>query len=126
MEKETIIFLEGEKETDHDRIFKQLQNRGYDCRLLNELYYYPEKLKELPTLNPDFLFIATTGIRVDEQKILVSTFDSLKYVPKAVMFWGENSAMTYLGIARELKKAGTKFYFAPNLEGDELEEIIWI
>mgnify|MGYP007100090052 CR=1 FL=1 len=124
----TILFLEGEKGTDFQEDFDSLVGRGFEVSILDNLYYEPEKLKQIKKLNPDCLFIGTTGVRTKEREQLVSIFQSLKYVPKNVMFAGEHSAMVYLGLSRELKRYGTKFYFSPSPydKEDEICEIEWI
>ena len=123
-----ILFLEGEKGTEFQEDFDSLVGRGFDVSILDSLYYEPDKLKQIKELNPDCLFIGTTGVRTKEIEQLVSIFKSLKYVPKNVMFDGEHSAMFYLWLARELKQHGTKFYFSPSPydKEDKIYEIEWI
>lgn len=124
----TILFLEGSDETDFPDEFDCLIRWGFDVSELNNLYDNPEKLKTLPELNPDCLFIGTTGMRTEEIKELTSIFMQLNYVPKAIMFEGENSAMTFLNAARHFKEKGTKFYFAPSpfFDDEVINEIKWI
>lgn len=58
----------------------------------------------------------------EKLNVLIDLFESLDYIPKNIIFGSERSAMTLLGLARELKPKGTKFWFM----FDELEEISWI
>lgn len=124
----TILFLEGEKGTEFQEDFDSLICRGFDVSILDNLYHEPKKMKLIKEIDPDCLFIGTTGVRTKERKELVSIFQSLKYIPKSVMFDGEHSAMVYLGLARELKQYGTRFYFSPSPydKEDEIYEIEWI
>lgn len=124
----TILFLEGEKGTEFQEDFDSLISRGFDVLILDNLYHESEKLKQIKEIDADCLFIGTTGVRTEERKELVSIFQSLKYIPKNVMFDGEHSVMVYLGLARELKQYGTKFYFSPSPydRDDEIYEIEWI
>lgn len=123
--KPIIAWLEGGKEIDFRESFRVMKD-SFNIVEFKNLYTRPGKLKKLPVLNPDYLFIGTTGSRIEKREVLLDVFRSLGYTPKAVIFHGENSAMTYLGIARELKKLGTKFYYPPHWEGDKLREICWI
>jgi len=84
----------------------------------------PEKLRRLPVINPDYIFIGTTHSRMKEKHKVLSAFDALKYVPKAVIFPSNSTAEVLLGVAREYKALGTKFYIT-GYDG-EIEELEWI
>lgn len=123
----TVLFLDGRYGSDYEDNIKNLQERGYKTQLLDELYENPEKLAQIPEIDPDFIFIGTTGMYADERQMLIKKFRELNYVPKAVMFFNDYAAEIYVGIARELKKRGTKFFFAPStIFKDEPKEISWI
>ena len=121
MEIEDIVFLEGNLGTDHREMFNEL-SRDYNCMIFDNLYKRPDKLIALKFLKPECLFIGTTGMFVDKIDNLIDYFNISEYIPKMVIFASENSAMALLGLARDLKEKGTKFYY----KYDELEEIIWI
>ena len=123
-----ILFLEGEKGTDYKKSFNNLKKMGFRVGILDELYENPNKLKKIKTINPDYLFIGTTGLRYEKREILIKTFKTLNYIPKSVIFFSERSAMAYLKISKELKKVGTKFFYSPEPQfgKSEIEEIEWI
>lgn len=124
----TILFLEGMKGTDFRDDFDSLNNKGYEVSILDNLYTEPEKMEQIKVIDPDCLFIATTGIRKKELYILSSYFYSLNYIPRNVMFDSERTVRLFLEYTRELKKLGTKFYFLPNPYNEEKieTEINWI
>jgi len=123
---EKIVFLEGSIGTDFKEEFDILKEMGFDVFIIDNLYEEPNKLKLIKELNPEYLFIGTTGVRKKEKEVLISIFSELKYIPKKVMFANEHSAMVYLGLSRDLKKYGTKFYFTPYSINDCIDEIEWI
>jgi len=121
---EQIVFLDGESGTDHRNEFTYL-SRYYNCLLFDDLYNHPSKLAALKFLNPEYIFIGTTGMRREELNSLEELFVTIGWIPKGVIFAGENSAMALLGLARELREKGTKFYYNYHMSG-KLEEISWI
>jgi len=122
----TVLFLEGETGTDFRDALDALKEMGYVVNILDNLYNDPFKLKAIPQIDPDFLFIGTTGIRKEEISKLTLLFKLINWTPRGVIFSDEHSAMVYLSIARDLKKKGTKFYFSPYDGEEKLIEIEWI
>jgi len=125
MNKE-IYILEGGEYNDWEEATKHLKKQ-YPCTEITNLYEEPTKLKLLEEYNPWGIFLGTTGIgHDDERKKLRETFLSIDYIPEAIIFASENTAMTYLDIARNLKKAyGTISYEIDIFDGS-LQEIEWI
>lgn len=121
---EQIVFLEGESGTDHRDEFVYL-SRYFNCMIFDELYAKPNKLAALKFLNPEYLYVGTTGMRRDELNKLEDLFTAVGWVPKGVIFSSERSVMAVLGLVRELKEKGVKFYYNYRMSG-ELEEISWI
>jgi hypothetical protein len=119
-------FLNGQKGL-HDlesRFCKSFENNGKEVLVLDNLFEQPEKLKSL--LDCDNLVLSTTGMYLEDVNKLVDAFKQLNYVPKVVVFVTEQTAMSLLGVAREMKKLGTKFYFFDCLDNKSLQEINWI
>lgn len=125
MNKE-IYILEGGTEDDWKELTDKLKNQ-YSCTTFTNLYKEPEKLRLLQEYEPWGIFIGTTGIGHDEErKELRKQFLSINYIPEAIIFATEPSALTYADIARNLKqKYGTTSYFIDIFDG-ELIEISWI
>ena len=122
----TIIFLEGQKVLDHKN-FVSDETEGYtkddfNSIVLDNLYEDFGKLVAVKFIKPEYIHIRTTGLMYEKLNVLVDLFESLDYVPKNIIFGSERSVMSLLGLARELKTKGTKFWFM----FDELEEISWI
>jgi len=99
----TILFLEGGEYSDYETAFNYLKEIGYKVSLLSNLYESPDKLEQIVTIDPDCLFIGTTGMRHEKRKILIEKFNSIKYIPRNIMFANRDSARVYVGTARELK-----------------------
>lgn len=117
--KDKIVFLRGEEflvgvgEQDYE----EYKNTGiYECIILNNLYHTPEKIKELKDIDPEYIYINTTGMFVEKIEVIMSNFNELNYIPKGVIFGTEKSAFSLLGIARKLKSLGCVFYES-DLEG---------
>jgi hypothetical protein len=122
----TIVFLEGTKVLDHKN-FVSDNTEGYtkvdfNSIVLDNLYEDFGKLICIKFIKPEYIHIRTTGLMHEKINVLVDLFESLNYIPKNIIFGNERSAMILLGLARELKAKGTKFWFM----FDELEEISWI
>lgn len=117
---EQVIFLEGESGSDHREAVNELSRR-YNCLIFDELYVKPQKLAALKFLNPEYIYIGTTGMFKEKIDVLIEMFDAVGWVPNNVIFSSERSAMSF--DVEEYKKKGTKFYYDLN---DELEEISWI
>lgn len=119
-------FLNGQ-EGQHDmegKLFLRMLKLGKKAKLIDNLFEQPEKLAQV--IGCDNLVLSTTGLYADKLKMLVAAFEKMNYVPKVVIFMGENTAMAFLGTARDLKKKhGTEFYF-PDIFDDSLFEISWI
>jgi len=125
MNKE-IYILEGGPENDWSEISDILKEE-YTLTEITNLYEDPKQLKILEERSPWGIFIGTTGIGHElERKELRRIFKSIDYIPEAIIFSAEMSAMTYLDIARDLKKHyGTKSYWSHPLRC-ELIEYEWI
>ena len=120
----TIVYLEGQPVLDHSSYVENLVNpKNYNHIVLDNLYENYHKLLSLKYLEPDFVYISTTGVYKDKIDTLIEVFEITEYIPKSVIFNSERSVMVLLGLARELKEKGTKFYY---LYEDDLEEINWI
>lgn len=124
--KEKIYILEGGYENDFAEHLDDLKEK-FDCTEITNLYEEPEKLRILEDDQPWGIFIGTTGIGHElERKELRRIFKSIDYIPHAIIFATELSAMTYLDIAKDLKKHyGTISYFASFIDGS-IREIEWI
>lgn len=124
----TIVHLEGQPVIDHssyveDSLDCEQQINKFNHIVLDNLYEDFAKLVAVKYINPDYIHIKTSGLYKEKIDILIDLFESLEYIPKSIIFYNENSAMTLLGLARELKEKGTKFYY---LYDDGLQEISWI
>ena len=118
---EQIVFLNGTSGYE-DIIGVEKLQRNFNCILFDDLYEKPEKLVALKFLKPEYLYINTTGLFRDKINSLVDYFLIAEFLPKGVIFGSENSVMALLGLARDLKEKGVKFYYYY----DDLEEISWI
>lgn len=114
---------EGLHEFEED-LMKDLQKHNKPTLVLDNLFENPERLKEITKC--DNLAFSTTGLQADKLEKLIEAFEKMKYVPKVVIFGGERSVMVFLGLARELKKHGTRFYYYDDISGKDLYEIGWI
>lgn len=122
----TIAFLNGDPGLHYqqENYVKFLTKAGKNVVVLDDLYNQPEKLNKVRDC--ETLYLQTTGFR-SELKDLVNIFKSLNYVPKNVIFDGENTAMVFLSLARTFKKEhGTRFFFEDLLDQNQLLEINWI
>lgn len=121
-----IYFLEGGPQNDWEACLKLLKQK-YPCTTITNLYKEPEKLKLLEEYKPWGIFIGTTGIGHDEErKELRKEFLTTDYIPEIIIFASENSAMTYLDIARNLKKEHDTISYFIDIFSGELLEINWI
>jgi len=122
----TTAFLNGQA-GQHDmegKLVLRMLKLGKKVKLIDNLFEQPQKLAEV--VGCDNLVLSTTGMYAEKLRMLVDAFHKLNYVPKVVVFMGENTAMSFLGTARELKaKHGTEFYF-PDVFDDCLYEVSWI
>lgn len=127
-DKPIVAVLEGEY-IDDDFI-SVLHDLGFETEIFERLYYRPDKLDELPELDPDYLYIRTTGLdmggRKHYRKTLIKKFTELNWLPTAVIFFNDQSAETYLNICRKLKKKGVRFFLLPYSADLGLQEIEWI
>lgn len=122
----TILYLEGQEVITHIDYIKECFytdfHEKFNHIVLDNLYIDSAKLMSIKYINPDYIHIRTTGLHVDKIEYLIDIFNILTYTPNAIIFYSEISAMALLGIARELKEKGTKFYYVHQ----GLEEISWI
>lgn len=118
-----VLILEGGPSVDFYDQREDMIKFGYEVTEMCNLFTDPQQLLTLPVINPDYIFIGTTGMHVEENQILVDIFESLKWLPKNVIFGGERSTFAFLGLARKIKPFGVKFW---DVSYDSLEEIDWI
>ncbi len=122
----TIVFLEGTKVLDHkDFVLDETEGytgQSFNSIVLDNLYEDFGKLASIKFIKPEYIHIRTTGIMEEKLNVLIDLFESLNYIPKNIIFGSDHSAMVLLGLARELKTKGTKFWFMY----EDLEEISWI
>lgn len=125
MNKE-IYILEGGQSNDWTDTTDLLKQK-YPCTEITNLYEDPKKLKLLEEYKPWGIFIGTTGIGHElERRELKRIWKTIDYIPEAIIFASEDSALTYLDIARQLKTHyGTTSYEIDIFDG-ELIEIEWI
>jgi hypothetical protein len=121
-----IVFLEGGIGSDFVDYFIHL-SQFYKVTLLDYLYEDPQRLHLLKELNPDSIFIGTSGTVNEKKIVLIEEFKKLNWIPENVIFFSEDSMNGYLNISRELKNHGVKFYFSPYPIGEPFwQEIDWI
>ena len=119
-------FLNGQKGL-HDmeaRFSRSLIEHKKKVVVIDDLFENPKKLLKVVKCNNIVLF--TTGQNHEEINSLVGAFEKLQYVPKVVIFVTENTALIFCGIARELKKKGTQFYFFDCMDNKTLYDIGWL
>lgn len=124
-DKKQIYFLEGGLELDDPYDFRAL-NDNYDCHQITNLYREPEKLAELAEAKPWGIYILTTGIFSENKQELIDTFLNTGYIPQAIIFGSERSALEYLDIARKLKQEHGTGCYEYDLFDEKLIEIDWI
>ena len=118
MEKDTCVILEGEELSGtQDIALKILDEHDLDIIKLEGLYLNPEKLEELSEIDPEYIFIWTTGMNAGGRKEyraqLKEKFQALDWIPHKVIFFDEDSVFAYQDISKKLKELGTKFYLIP-------------
>ena len=119
-------FLNGQKGLHEyeDKLSKLFITLNKEILILDNLFEDPKKIKQIITC--DNLCLSTTGTYADKLKPLIDSFGKLNYAPKAIIFFGENTALYFCEIARELKKKyGTEFFYPATFNSD-LFEISWI
>lgn len=124
--KGTTAFLNGEAGL-HDmdeELLHSFTEHGLPTLVLDNLFERKSRLNQLTECKNVVLF--TTGIRPEELRPLVHTFAALDYTPDNVIFLSEGTALAFIGIARELKKRGTQFFFVDIIDNKTLFPINWI
>lgn len=119
-------FLNGEDglhDLDQD-VHDKFIEEGHVVKILDNLFENPKPLKNLRHYSNLVLF--TTGLRPEKVQPLVELFEKSGYVPNNVIFLSENTALSLVGLARDLKKKGTKFFFIDFMDHKTLYEIEWI
>lgn len=123
-----IVFLNGDEglsdlEQDvYDSWFKV----GCKIEIIDRLYEPGGVLGLDEAIEFKHWVIFSTGLRRLQNEKLVEKFQKLKYVPETVIFLSEDSIMTFLGTARELKKSGTSFYRPDWTKQTTLYPIEWV
>lgn len=119
-------FLNGQQglHDQEQKIHDYLVSSGLKTLILDNLFEDGSKLFRIKEC--ENIVLSTTGTYADKLSPLIAAFEKLNFAPRCVIFMGENTALAFCGIARELKKKhGTKFYF-PDIIGKSLIEISWI
>lgn len=120
-------FLNGQAglHEQEEKLFNHYNKSGKDVLVLDNLFQAPDKLSLV--VKCDNLVLSTTGMYAEKLAPLMEAFEKMNYAPKVVVFMGENTALFFCGLARELKKKyGTKFYFPDVLDRNMLMEVAWI
>lgn len=131
LDMDTLQILEGGFD-QHDSMKDRFMNMGMEILPdIANLYDEPEKLKELETTKPDFIYLRTTGLdingRAEARGRLIEVFESLNYLPDNVIFFDDETAFNFLSTAKKLEKLGTRFWFPPfSSYNPELRPINWI
>ena len=105
-------------------LFNKMQSHNLDVIIIDNLFEDAAGLKKLWGVSNLVLF--TLGQDNDKLQTLIAAFHELKFVPKAVIFMSDGTAEIFIGLARELKKKGTEFYFWDCIGKEILFEIGWI
>lgn len=126
----TVQILDGGRD-EHAEIIGQFEKIGLEVLpMITDLYKAPEQLRHLPGINPDYTYIRSVGMMEHQpaRDILRDEFYDLGWIPDNIIFFDEESAMTFLEIARKCAGIGTNVWFAPFLLDDEpeLRRISWI
>ena len=119
-------FLNGQQGL-HDmeeKLSESFIKQNKEILVIDDLFDHPERLRLVTDC--DTIVLSTTGTYADDLKQLVSAFNKLNYIPKVVIFISENTAMSLLYVARELKEKGTQFYFYDCFDNKTLYDINWI
>lgn len=122
----TTAFLNGQSglHDTEERFSKFLIKNNKSIVIIDNLFENAARLSEVAAC--DNLVLSTTGMFAEQLAPLIDAFEKLQYSPKTVIFIGENTALTFVSIARELKKnCGTKFFFLDIIDFS-LREINWI
>lgn len=105
-------------------VYDKFIEHGHVVKILDNLFNEPEKLINIRVF--ENLVLYTTGLHPDKLIVLEKMFENYGGVPKNVIFVSEGTALTFCGIARELKNMGTKFWFIDFINFYDLYEIEWI
>lgn len=107
----TVLYLEGSSSLDRDYAVANLAWQGFFVTALCDLYDKPELLKKIPEIDPDYIFIDSTGTYRDKASNLSSEFAKLNYIPRNIIFIDEMAFNAYSDISRRLQRSGTKLFF---------------
>lgn len=119
-------FLNGEEglhDIDQD-IHDKFIEEGHVVKVLDNLFENPKPLKNLRHYSNIVLY--TTGLRPEKIAPLELLFENSGYVPKNVIFISEGTALSFIGLARDLKAKGTGFFFIDFMDKKTLYPIDWI
>lgn len=125
-----IVILEGDV-LDDEIATSLFEKAGIEWEIIEGLYYNREYLQKLPEMNPDAIYIRTTGLnvggRLTHRKRLIRRFKALDWIPKNVIFFNDDSAFAYQTVAEQLKKEhGTKIWMIGFTAEKPFTEITWI
>ena len=122
-----LVFLDGTPGLDsQSRENFDTLKRKFNCMIFDNLYEKPEKLVAMKFLKPEFIHVNTTNTFKEKNDHLLEHFKIAEHIPEGVIFANEMTAMAFLGLARELKEKGTKFYYLDLFERTGMYEISWI
>ena len=126
-EQRVIAVLEGAPycDDDADNLRELYGYKGYKVVEIANLYEEPEKIKQLVKLNPEFIYINTTGTYREKTQKIREIFFTLNWLPKYVLFANEMSIMNggYVTLARKLRKEmGVEILYGPQSAWLGIEE----
>jgi hypothetical protein len=131
MSKPDVIILEGGGDRN-SRAKDIFDHFGKTYRQFSNLFKEPHKLRTVASIDPDYIYIYTTGMmaggRKEGHEGLRAVFNALRWVPRNVIFGSEDSVFTYMDIAKQLKQEhGTNLYQLGYVFSDSfVREINWI
>jgi hypothetical protein len=123
--KEKVLILEGHEYLgDFDEFgLTFCDEQSHDIHVMDCVYAYPQQLRNLNAINPDYIYIMTTGLYVDHLKQCIEWFYRSKHKPKKVVFHAGGSLDKMIEFAYDLiKKYNTRIY----VDMRELEEQDWM
>jgi len=106
-----VIFLNGQHGYDDEDIKEDFEENGYKVHLIDDLYENPQKLRILKAINPEYIYIRSTGTFYNRSETLKDEFRKLKWIPKNILFHDHWSISLYKDLAKALQSKGTKMYF---------------
>ena len=120
-------FLNGQPglHEQEKKLEEKFREAGKETLVLDNLFDSPKKLSKVKDC--ENLVLSTTGMYREKLQPLMEAFKKLNYAPKKVFFLSENTAMHFVGMARDLKeKHGTEFYYPDLLSKEFFWPIGWL